>query len=196
MKIVEFARAMSSVIVVGSCNIDLITYCDAFPKTGETIRGRSFAQGFGGKGANQAVQAARLGVSTAMVGRLGRDGFADTTLANFRAAGIDCTHVTISDGVSSGVASIVVDATGANQIIVVGGANELVSSADVDAARPLLAHARGVVLLCQLEIATATTLHALQVMRGALSVVSSVCCSMMICCVLPRWDESVASPRF
>src|SRR5262245_5355810 len=110
-------------VVVGSMNVDQITYCRRFPADGETLVAERYAQGFGGKGANQAVMAARLGARVAMVGCLGDDGLGDATLANFAAAGVDTAGVTRVAGVSSGVAPIWVDASGANRILIVPGAN-------------------------------------------------------------------------
>jgi ribokinase len=111
------------IVVVGSTMIDMISYMPRVPDTGETLIGDHFALGFGGKGANQAVMARRLGAHVWMVGCLGTDVFGDMTLDNFRAAGIDTTHVTRSPEVSSGVAPIWVEAGGHNRIVCVPGAN-------------------------------------------------------------------------
>src|SRR3982075_3611188 len=92
------------VAVVGSANVDLTTFTDAFPRPGETIFGRSFHLGFGGKGANQAVAAALCGARVSMVARIGDDLFGQATLQNFSSRGVDATHVKITAGVSSGVA--------------------------------------------------------------------------------------------
>src|SRR5947209_14450865 len=107
------------IAVVGSCNVDLTTFTDRLPKPGETIFGSRFDLGFGGKGANQAVAARRCGAEVAMVARVGRDMFGESTLRNFTSRGIDADHVRILDGVSSGVAPIFVEPTGQNRIIVV-----------------------------------------------------------------------------
>src|SRR3954471_16790004 len=103
---------MPHIVVVGSANIDLTTITDAFPRPGETIFGREFHLGFGGKGANQAVAAAVCGAQVSMVARLGDDLFGPATIENFRRRGIDTTHVKITPGVSSGVAPIFVDSDG------------------------------------------------------------------------------------
>src|SRR5512140_1718856 len=95
-------------VVIGSANTDLTTFTDAFPRPGETIFGREFHLGFGGKGANQAVAAALCGASVAMVARVGDDLFGQATVDNFRSRGVDTTHVKITPGVSSGVAPIFV----------------------------------------------------------------------------------------
>jgi len=119
--------------------------------------------GFGGKGANQAVMAAKLGARVSMVTKLGRDVFGENMLANFRSFEIDTTYVTFDDTVSSGVAPIAVDLNGDNSIIIVTGANGRMTPDDVERARPAIAAAD--VLICQLEIPHEVTLAALQVAR-------------------------------
>ena len=145
--------------------MDLIAYAPRLPGPGETLMGARFQTGYGGKGANQAVAAARLGASVAMVARVGGDVFGSDMLANFAAQGIDVSHVLRTNGVSSGVAPIAVDDAGRNAIIVVPGANALLTPADVDAAAPLIRRAR--VLLCQLEVPLETSLRALTLARAA-----------------------------
>src|ERR1041385_4033576 len=126
------------IVVVGSANIDLTTITDAFPRPGETIFGLGFHLGFGGKGANQAVAASLCGARVSMVARVGDDLFGPATLANFASRGIDTGHVTITPGVSSGVAPIFLDSAGQNRILVVKGANDRLSTADIDGAADLL----------------------------------------------------------
>ena len=148
------------VVVVGSANIDLVTYTDEIPRPGETIFGREFSLGFGGKGANQAVAARLCGAQVAMVARVGDDLFGPATIANFAEQGIDASHVLITPGVSSGVAPIVVDSAGQNRIWVVKGANDRLAPADVDAAADLLRAADCIVL--QLEIPLETVYYTLR----------------------------------
>ena len=128
----------SFIAVVGSANVDLTTFHDVFPRPGETIFGRKFDLGFGGKGANQAVAARLCGANVGMVAKVGSDLFGPATIGNFESQGIDATYVRIAEGVSSGVAPIFVDPTGQNRIIVVKGANDTLTPEDVDAAAPLL----------------------------------------------------------
>src|SRR5579863_8007478 len=97
------------IVVVGSANIDLTTFIDAMPRAGETIFGREFHLGFGGKGANQAVAARLCGARVSMVARVGDDLFGPATIRNFSGQGIDAGHVMVTKGVSSGVAPIFVD---------------------------------------------------------------------------------------
>ena len=145
--------------------MDLIAYAPRLPAPGETLMGTRFQTGYGGKGANQAVAAARLGAAVAMVARVGGDVFGADMLANFAAQGIDVAQVLRTEGVSSGVAPIAVDDAGRNAIIVVAGANALLTPADVDAAAPAIGRAR--VLLCQLEVPIETGLRALTLARAA-----------------------------
>ena len=149
--------AQSFIAVVGSANVDLTTFHDAFPKPGETIFGRSFNLGFGGKGANQAVAARLCGANVAMVAKVGNDLFGPATIKNFEAQGIDARYVSTAEGVSSGVAPIFVDPEGQNRIFVIKGANDLLAPEDVDAAEPLLRKANAIVL--QFEIPLRTVYH-------------------------------------
>jgi ribokinase len=149
--------------VVGSANIDLTTFTDEFPRPGETIFGREFNLGFGGKGANQAVAARLCGAQVSMVARVGDDLFGEATLRNFTSFGIDTTHVRITPGVSSGVAPIFVDSAGQNRILVVKGANDCLLPADIDAAADLLSSAD--VIVMQLEVPIETVYYTLRFAR-------------------------------
>jgi ribokinase len=152
------------IVVVGSANVDLTTFTDQFPRPGETIFGREFHLGFGGKGANQAVAARLCGARVSMVARVGDDLFGPATIQNFTARGIDSSHVWITPGVSSGVAPIFVDSSGQNRILVVKGANDRLSPSDVDAASDLLASADSIVV--QLEIPLETVYRTLRFARA------------------------------
>jgi ribokinase len=156
--------ARPKVCVVGAANIDLISYVPRLPHLGETLHGSSFRMGYGGKGANQAVMAAKLGASVSMVTKLGRDTFGEGTLANFRAMGVDTDLVTFTEDASSGVAPIFVDSAGSNAIVIVTGANDLLTDDDINRARPAMAEAG--VVVCQLEIPTPATLMALRAARA------------------------------
>jgi ribokinase len=151
------------VVVVGSANIDLTTFTDQFPRPGETIFGRKFQLGFGGKGANQAVAAALCGARVSMVARVGDDLFGPATVENFNARNIDASHVWITRGQSSGVAPIFVDSAGQNRILVVKGANDALTASDVDAAAPLLRAADCIVL--QVEVPVETVYYVLRFAR-------------------------------
>ncbi|MGB7731575.1 MAG: ribokinase [Candidatus Acidiferrum sp.] len=151
------------IAVVGSANTDLTTFSDVFPRPGETIFGKSFDLGFGGKGANQAVAARYCGADVVMVAKVGNDLFGEATVKNFMSMGIDATHVRIVDGVSSGVAPIFVEPNGQNRIIVVKGANDTLKPADVDAASDALRHVDAIIL--QFEIPLETVYYTVQFAR-------------------------------
>ncbi len=137
-------------IVFGSINMDLVAKTPRLPLPGETLLGHAFFQAPGGKGANQAVALARLGIPTYMVGRVGADSFGQELLKSLQASGVLTDNVFVDETVSSGVAAIVVDEKGENQIIVIPGANGRVNDDDVERLLPLLPQAS--VLLLQLEI--------------------------------------------
>jgi ribokinase len=142
------------IAVVGSANIDLTTFTDRFPKSGETIFGQKFDLGFGGKGANQAVAARLCGADVFMVARVGSDLFGPATIENFRKLGIDTTHVKQVEGLSSGVAPIFVEPNGQNRILVVKGANDALKAADVDSAAETLKAADCIVLQFEIPLET------------------------------------------
>jgi ribokinase len=151
------------ICVVGAANLDLISYVPRLPRMGETLHGTRFHMGYGGKGANQAVMAAKLGGDVAMVTKLGQDIFGENTLKNFQSWGVDTQHVLFTDQAFSGVAPIAVDPDGHNSIIIVTGANDLLTLEEIEAARSTIAAAQ--ILVCQLEIPLEITLAALRVAR-------------------------------
>lgn len=150
---------MGKIAVIGSNMVDLITYIERLPVQGETLEAPDFALGCGGKGANQAVAAAKLGSEVLMVTKVGDDLFADNTLANFRRFGIDTRHVTRAPGRSSGVAPIFVQPDSHNSILIVKGANAALAPADIQAAEADLRDCALIVL--QLEIALETVYAAI-----------------------------------
>jgi ribokinase len=143
-----------NIAVVGSANVDLVTFNDTFPRPGETIFGKKFDLGFGGKGANQAVAASRCGAAVAMVAKVGSDLFGPAYVKNFESYGIDTSHVQIVDGISTGVAPIFVEPNGQNRIIVVKGANGTLSPQDIDAAAPVLRRADTILLQFEIPLET------------------------------------------
>ncbi len=151
------------VCVVGSCNTDLVSHVPRMPAIGETLHGSSFYMGFGGKGANQAVMAAQLGADVSMIAKLGEDSFGRSTIENFRSRGVDTTHVHFTGEASSGVASIAVGPDGDNSIVIVAGANDLLTADEIENARSCIASAD--VLVCQLEIPLEVSLKALSVAK-------------------------------
>ncbi len=141
---------MARVCVVGSCNIDLTFLAARLPRAGETVAGTGFRQGFGGKGANQAVLAARLGAEVTLIGRVGDDEFGRQTLRHLQEEGIDVAHVRVTSGLPTGVAGIVVDEAARNCIVVVPGANGALTADDVQSAAEALR--RAAVVVAQLEV--------------------------------------------
>lgn len=111
------------VLVIGSSNFDLTIYCDQLPKTGETVLGGTFASSIGGKGANQATAAARMGVETAFLSAVGQDGYGDAIKTHFENEKVDAFWAPIPSGMATGVALILVDKAGQNSIAVAPGAN-------------------------------------------------------------------------
>lgn len=151
---------------VGASNLDLISYAPRLPKLGETVPGTRFQMGFGGKGANQAVMAAKLGAAVTIVTRLGDDLFGRDIRQNFAHQGIDTTYVYTDEEAHTGVAPIwVEESSGNNAIIVALGANERLSPENIESAHAALTQAQAVI--CQWEIRTETALAALRIARGA-----------------------------
>lgn len=148
------------IAVIGSANTDLTTFTEVFPRPGETLFGRSFEMGFGGKGANQAVAARLCGADVIMVAKVGKDLFGQATIDNFKSFGIDTRHVKIIDDAPTGVAPIFVEPNGQNRIIVVKGANDRLLPADVDAAAAQLSDVDAIIL--QFEIPLETVYHTIR----------------------------------
>jgi ribokinase len=149
----------AKVVVIGSLNMDLVTRAPRLPRGGETLIGESFATVSGGKGANQAVAAARLGAQVSMVGCVGSDAYGETLRGALLAEQIDCQAVSTVEG-SSGVALIVVDDNSQNAIVIVAGANGAMTPEVIDRFDSVLQTAD--VIICQLEVPDATVGHALK----------------------------------
>lgn len=139
-----------TIIVFGSINMDLVATAPRLPVGGETLLGENFFQVSGGKGANQAVALARLGIPVQMLGRVGADNFGVELVKNLQASGVQTNNLFVDETVSSGVAIITVSQTGENQIVVIPGANGRVNQEDVQRLSNLLPEATA--LLLQLEI--------------------------------------------
>jgi ribokinase len=148
------------IAVIGSSMVDLIAYTDQVPKAGETLEAKEFQMGCGGKGANQAVAASKLGSAVMMMARVGDDAFADNTIANFQSYGVNTDHVEKVAGVSSGVAPIWVDKDSQNRILIIPGANKHLLPVDIDNAAERLKACSMIIL--QLEIPLETVYHAIE----------------------------------
>ena len=147
------------IAVIGSNMVDLTSYITRMPVLGETLEAPDFSMGCGGKGANQAVAAAKYGADVLMVTKVGDDFFADNTIANFKKNGIDTKYVQKVSGVSSGVAPIFADKNGQNSILIIKGANNDLKPADIDAAEEDLKTCKLIIL--QLEIPLETVYYAI-----------------------------------
>ncbi|UOO83006.1 ribokinase [Uruburuella testudinis] len=137
------------ITIIGSINMDLVTQSPRFPKVGETLIGSGFHRFMGGKGANQAVAAARLGAEVTMIGAVGDDSFGRELCANLKREGVNTDNIHTASGQATGMANITV-AENDNHIIIVPGANFSITPADIEAQAPAIAAAD--IILCQLEI--------------------------------------------
>lgn len=153
------------ITIVGSANIDLTFRAASLPRPGETVCGTAFYQGFGGKGANQAVAAARLGARVAFVGRVGADDFGKATREQLAREGIDVSHLLTDPDRPTGTAAILVDDAGENAIVGVPGANLGLTPDDIRDASDLLRESA--ILLAPCETMIETILEAFRVARPA-----------------------------
>jgi ribokinase len=153
------------IAVVGRANTDMVIKAERIPAPGETVIGREFVMAPGGKGANQAVAAARLGAEVTFVARLGSDVFGDRAIAGYEQEGIDTTWIVRDPETASGVALIFVDEAGENSIAVASGANARLAAEDVERAQDAIASAD--VLLVQLEVPLAALSRAIEIAHSA-----------------------------
>jgi ribokinase len=156
---------MPNIVVVGSANTDMVVKSPHIPGPGETVIGGEFLLAAGGKGANQAVAAARLGAHVTLVACLGNDLFGDQAMAGYEREGIDVSMIVRSSQAASGVALIIVDAQGENSIAVASGANARLSPADIERAADQIAQADA--LLVQLEVPMPAVRRAIQIAHDA-----------------------------
>lgn len=160
------------IVVVGSIMVDLLTYADPLPEAGQTVRGSRFQMGFGGKGANQAVIAHRLGCDVTLVARVGADVFGELSIDSLQQQGIDTSMVKRIDNSTTGVAPIWVQRDGTNRIIVVPGANDALTANAVTLELAQVTRADCVV--CQCEIPEESVGEALRIGRemGAITILN------------------------
>ena len=154
---------MAKVIVFGGINMDLFAYIPRSTREGETITASSIEFYLGGKGANQAVMTAKLGGKVGMLSCVGDDSFGTDTIKNYKDNGVDCKHVHQISNMATGVAPIFVNENGENCIVIVNGANDLVTKQHVHNAKEEISQSQFVV--CQLEIPVEISLEALKVAR-------------------------------
>ncbi|WP_277473175.1 MULTISPECIES: ribokinase [unclassified Paenibacillus] len=140
------------IVIIGSLNMDMVVRTSRAPEAGETLFGQAFALSPGGKGANQAAAAARLGAEVTMIGRVGKDGFGREMLEVMRKEGVHTEYIGQSETQATGVASIVVDGEGENRIIVVPGANLEMGREDIAALEPVIRQAEMVVMQLETDL--------------------------------------------
>jgi ribokinase len=160
------------ITVVGSLNMDLVVEAPVLPAAGETVVGRRYRQSTGGKGANQACALARLGVPVQMMGCVGSDAFGREMTANLSAFGVGLDGVMTKPGVSSGVAFIIVDERGENQIVVCGGANETLSPEDIYKQAEILTRSRAVIAQLETPLAAVETAFRIGREAGAVTILN------------------------
>ncbi|MEM9671556.1 MAG: ribokinase [Bacteroidota bacterium] len=153
-----------SIVVIGSSNIDMIAQVSHFPKPGETVGDATYSQAYGGKGANQAVAAARAGGQVTFISSVGNDLFGKTMLSNFSDEGMNTDYITQSDQYPSGTALILVNREGENCIAVAPGANGQLSPQLIDQARIAISGAE--IILLQLEIPLETVAYVVELASG------------------------------
>ncbi|OZQ97905.1 ribokinase [Paenibacillus sp. VTT E-133291] len=149
------------IVVIGSINMDMVVRTSRAPNAGETLMGQVFALSPGGKGANQAVAAARLGAEVSMIGSIGKDTFGSEMLEIIKQEGIHIEHISMSETEATGVASIVIEEDGENRIIVVPGANIDLFAEDIQALEAVISQAEMIVM--QLEMELAMSEHAIAI---------------------------------
>lgn len=154
---------MKKVVVLGSTNVDTIINLDRYPLPGETMRMKDHAQAGGGKGANQALAATRLGAQTSFISRVGDDGSADFMLDTFKKDGMNIENIVTSKTAGTGQAYILVDGNGQNSIMIYGGANTEVCPEDIDAAADTIKDAD--VLIAQFEVPMPAIIRAFEVAK-------------------------------
>jgi ribokinase len=154
-----------NIVVIGSSNVDLIMKMERLPRRGESVANAAFMQTFGGKGANQAVAAAKAGGEVVFINCVGDDSYGEQVIRNLQEAGVDTQYVSRESGVASGTALIMVDAQGENYLSVAPGANYCLSPAHVERASGLIA-AAGMVLL-QYEITAETLVYTIDLAAHA-----------------------------
>src|SRR3979411_1611092 len=153
---------MSRILVVGSANADLMIAMPELPKRGETVRGHDFLVAPGGKGANQATAAARLGGDVGFIGSIGNDDFGKNIKASLLDSGVDTAHLKVKPS-STGVALVLSETSGENSIAIAAGANDFLLPADIDAAKDEIAKAS--IVVCQFESPVATVERVIQIAK-------------------------------
>ena len=160
------------IVVVGSANMDMVISAADFPQPGETLTGYGFMTNHGGKGANQAVAAARLGANVSFVGKVGDDDFGRATVEMMRKEGIDVSALTITKDAPTGVALITTIPNGENTIVIEPGANAELTPEDIEKAKDIFSQAAIVLMQLETPVVTLTKVAAIAKQQGALVVLN------------------------
>ena len=160
------------IVIVGSANTDMVISADHFPLPGETLMGTNFMTNFGGKGANQAVTAARMGGQTVFIGKVGNDNFGTSIISNLESEGINVSHLYTTQKTSTGVALITTIPSGENSIIVNAGANGQLTADDVRDSEEVIAEAGTVLMQLETPVAALTEAAKLGKKHGAFTVLN------------------------
>ena len=160
------------IVIVGSVNTDMVISADHFPLPGETLMGTNFMTNFGGKGANQAVAAARMGGQTVFIGKVGNDNFGTSIISNLESEGINVSHLYTTQETSTGVALITTIPSGENSIIVNAGANGQLTADDVRDSEEVIAEAGTVLMQLETPVAALTEAAKLGKKHGAFTVLN------------------------
>jgi len=147
-----------NILVVGSANMDMVVRTDSFPRPGETLLGKKFQTFPGGKGANQAVGAAKLGAKTKFISKMGKDQFADELIENLKSCSVCVENILIDESESTGLAIILVNKEGENEIVVISGTNMKLTPEEIESKKELFSQSK--ILLLQLEIPVETIIKA------------------------------------
>ncbi|MCC3372411.1 ribokinase [Cohnella sp. REN36] len=156
---------MKAICVIGSLNIDMVAAVERFPLPGETLTSVGYSTFFGGKGGNQAVALGRLGANVRMVGKVGSDIHGSDYIRHLRMNGVDTSGIRAEQSATTGMAMILVDPQGENQIIISPGANGLLAPSDIDENWELLMEAD--IFMFQLEVPIGTVAYAVKLLKGA-----------------------------
>ncbi len=162
----------NAILVIGSANMDLVVTTQRFPQPGETVFGRKFGMYPGGKGANQAVAAAKLGGNVYFLGKMGNDLFREKLSASMQNDGVQLDHLLIDLHAATGMALITVDSNGQNEIVVVSGSNMNLSPADIESKRAVFTATKIVLLQLEIPLETVTRSARLAKEHGAIVILN------------------------
>lgn len=154
---------MGRIVIIGSINVDMVVRSSQLPFPGQTMMGHSFKTTYGGKGANQAIAAARLGSEVSLIARIGTDAFGKMSIENFKKENIGIENIYTDSDAQSGVAFIVVDDKGENMIVVAPGANARLNEKDIQDAEDIIK--KGDIILFQLEIPMSTVAEGIRLAK-------------------------------